>query len=129
MSRIKLSSQDIIQAIKDKFGSIEDFAKKFDVTDKAVYSRISNQSRQFIQQLGDLGVQLPMLNNNIVQQAGDNAGMTIAGNGNNLKGSIISEGSANELIIEYKNIIKEKNEIIFSKNEEIKKLKKRLGEE
>ena len=58
MSKKKFTNQQIIEAIKAKFGSVEDFAALLGTTDKAVYARISNQSRQFLKLLRDKEVKI-----------------------------------------------------------------------
>lgn len=54
----KFSNQEIIQAIKDKFGSIEEFAKALGVSTQAVYSRINNQTWKFLKELAGYGIVL-----------------------------------------------------------------------
>ena len=57
MSRKKYLNKDIIQAIKDKFGSVEEFAGKLGVTTQAIYSRVNNQNRKFLESSGEFSLE------------------------------------------------------------------------
>lgn len=72
MSIKKYSENEIIEAIKVVFGSIEDYARATGSTKQNVYGKVKVQSRKFIKELETAGVVLPGSQVNTGFVGGDN---------------------------------------------------------
>ncbi|MBU0475285.1 MAG: hypothetical protein KKF62_14120 [Bacteroidetes bacterium] len=114
MKNKKYYKEDIVDAIVDKFGSVDDLAKHLGTSRQNIYGKIDRQSRAFIKELITAGVNL-------------NEGIQIGeSNIKNNRGDI-KIGSSNSLLVteieNLKNEIAMLREIINGKDEIIALLK------
>ncbi|MDA3861437.1 MAG: hypothetical protein PF445_09440 [Melioribacteraceae bacterium] len=114
MKNKKYYKEDLIDAIIDKFGSVDELAKHLGTSRQNVYGKIDRQSRAFIKELLASGIVL-------------NEGIQIGkSNIKNNKGDI-TIGSSNSLLVTEIENLKSENamlrEIVKSKDEIITLLK------
>ena len=110
MKKKKYYKEDIIEAILDKFGSIDEYAKYLGTSRQNIYGKIDRQSRNFMKSLKDSGV---LVNNGL--QIGesnitDNKGEVNIGTENYKLLSELEKLQAENKML--KEIIKGKDEII-----------------
>jgi len=118
MGRKKIKKYYLIDAINEKFGSVEKLAEKMGTTKQNLYSKIKTQSSNFMDELEEKG---------IVINEGDNIGASIFNNkGTASIGTNNNSGNNFQKEIEMLKILCEsKDEIIKSLREQIELLKEK----
>jgi len=110
MKKKKFYKEDIIDAIIDKFGSVDELAKHLGTSRQNIYGKIDRQSRGFMKELKESGL---VINEGVQigesNMKGNKGEINIGTNSSSLLSEVEKLKTENEML---KEIIKGKDEII-----------------